>query len=72
MDLRTIVRELEEVISKAQAAADREVALLEALPQCALRRRKQRQVTAMRAHVSRLRTFRSAMKATRRPGLLLH
>ena len=41
MDLRTTVRELDEMITRAQLATERESALLKVLPDCGLRRRKQ-------------------------------
>ena len=72
MDHRTTMRELDEVIIKAQAATGRESAEAEALPDCELRRRKERQVRATRAYVDRLRAFRTALKARRRSGSLLH
>jgi hypothetical protein len=50
MDLGTMMRELDEVIARAQSAATRESTLLNALPDCGLRRRKQRQVRASRDH----------------------
>jgi hypothetical protein len=56
MDTRTMIRELDEVIARAHSAAEREVALLDVLPNCGLRRRKQAQVRTMRAHVDRLQT----------------
>jgi hypothetical protein len=72
MDLRTMVRELDEVIARARSATEREVALLKALPQCGLRKKKQEQVQAMRAHVYRLQRLRSAVKAKRSPGSRLN
>jgi uncharacterized coiled-coil DUF342 family protein len=72
MDLRTMVRELEEVIARAQSATERETAVVEALPECGLRRRKWDQVRKMRAHVHRLRNLRSSVKAKRRPASPLH
>jgi hypothetical protein len=66
MDLRTTLRELDEVIERAQAATEREVALLDVLPKCGLRRRKQEQVHTMRAHVRRLRDLRRIVRTRRR------
>jgi hypothetical protein len=65
MDIRTTLRELDEVIERAQAATEREVALLDVLPKCGLRRRKQEQVRTMRMHVHRLRSLRRTVKARR-------
>jgi len=67
-----MVRELDEVIARAQSATERETALVETLPDCGLRRRKLEQVRKMRAHVHRLRSLRSAVKAERRPGSRLN
>jgi hypothetical protein len=72
MDLRTMMRELDEVITRAQSATDRETALLKTLPKCGLRRRKQQQVRAMRDHVQRLQRLRSVVKTRRRFGSLLN
>jgi hypothetical protein len=68
MDLRTTVRELDEMITRAQRATERENALLNVLPDCGLRRRKQHQVRTMRAHVGRLQSLRRAAATRRRPA----
>ena len=65
MDLRTTMRELDEVIVRAQQVTERENALLNVLPDCGLRRRKQHQVRAMRAHVDRLRRLRRGVTRRR-------
>ena len=72
MDTRTMIRELDEVIARAHSAAEREVALLDVLPNCGLRRRKQAQVRTMRAHVDRLQRLRSSLKIRRPPGSRLN
>jgi len=72
MDLRTKMRELDEVIGRAHCAIEREIALLEVLPNSRLRRRKQHRMRIMRAHLDRLRCLRSAIKTTRRPGSRLN
>ena len=72
MDLRTMTRELDEVISRAQSAAERETALFKALPEGGLRRKKQRQVRSMRAHLQLLHRFQSALKARGRSGYQLY
>jgi methionine synthase II (cobalamin-independent) len=69
MDHRTMVRELEEVIARSESATARETKVLNALPDCFLRRRKQSEVRAMQAHLQRL---RKAVRAKRRPGALLN
>ena len=66
MDSRTMVRELDEIIARARSATERELALLKALPECELRKRKQAEVHAMRAHVYRLQRFRSNVKTKRK------
>ena len=66
MDLGTMMRELDEVIARAQSAATRESTLLNALPDCGLRRRKQRQVRALRDQLQRLRSLRSGVRTRRR------
>ncbi len=72
MDHRTMVRELEEVIARSESATARETRVLDALPDCFLRRRKQAEVRAMQAHLQRLRGLRNAVRAKRRPGALLN
>jgi hypothetical protein len=68
MDLRTMVRELDEVITRTRSATERETAHLNALPCCGQRRRKQQQVRAMRDHLHRLQSLRSGVRTRRRPG----
>jgi hypothetical protein len=51
MDNRTITRELDAMIARAQSVTEREIALSHILPNCRLRRSKQEQVRTMRAHV---------------------
>ena len=72
MDSRTMVRELDEMIARARSVMARELALVKALPECALRKRKQQQVHAMRAHVHQLQSLRTAVKIKRRPGSRLN
>ena len=68
MHTRTMMRELDEVIARAQSTVEREAAILDALPDCRLRRRKQERVRSTRAHVHRLRKLRGTMAAGRRLG----
>jgi hypothetical protein len=68
MDTRTMMRELDEVIARAQSVAERESAFVNVLPDCGLRRRKQQQVRTMRVHVHRLRKLRSTVRERRRSG----
>ncbi len=72
MDNRTMTRELDEMIARAQSVTEREIALSHILPNCRLRRSKQEQVRTMRAHVQRLRRLRCAVKAERRLGSRLY
>ena len=71
MDTRTKMRELDEVIRRVQSAAEREATLVDVLPDCGLRRKKQAQVRTMRTYVHRLQRLRSAVIATRRAGVPL-
>lgn len=71
MDTRTMMRELDEVIARAQSAAGREAALLDILSDCDLHRRKQMKLRAMRAHVHRLQRLRSEVNMSRRRGFRL-
>ena len=48
MDERTTLRELDEIISRSRSATEREAKLLEALPACGLRKRKQKAMRGMR------------------------
>jgi hypothetical protein len=66
MDLRTTLREPDEMIERSQIATEREEMLLDALPACGLRRRKQERVRTMRAHMRRLRSLRRTAKSRRR------
>jgi hypothetical protein len=68
MDTRTMMRELDEVIARAQSVAERESAFVNVLPDGGLRRRKQEQVRTMRVHVHRLRKLRSTVRERRRSG----
>lgn len=68
MDLRTMMRELDEVIERARSVTEREAMLSSALPDGGLRRRKRQQIRIMRAHLHRLRSFRTMVRAKRRPG----
>ena len=68
MDTRTMIRELDEVIERARSTAEREEALVDALPNCSLRRRKFAQLQRMRSYVHRLRRLRSTVRVKRRPG----
>jgi hypothetical protein len=72
MDARTMMRELDEVITRVQSAAACEAALVEVLPDCSLRRRKQAQLRTIRAHMHRLQRLRSAVKIRRRPDSRLN
>jgi hypothetical protein len=72
MDVRTIMRELDEVIARVQSVTEREIALSHILPDSRLRRSKQEQVRTMRGHVQRLRSLRCAVKAERRLGSRLY
>jgi hypothetical protein len=72
MERRTMMRELDEVIARAQTATAREAALVDVLPDCDLRHRKQEQVRTMRAHVHRLQRLRSALRTNRPPGSRLN
>jgi hypothetical protein len=69
MDTCTMIRELDEVIARAQSTVAREAALLDALPDCGLRRRKHDQVRAVRGHVYRLRKLRHAAAVRARDHL---
>lgn len=72
MDSGTMVRELDEMIARARTVLEREITLVEALLESGLRKRKQRQVRAMRAHVHQLQRLRTAVKARRSPGSRLN
>jgi hypothetical protein len=66
MDLGTMIRELDEVIARAQSTAAREIAFLNALPDCGPRRRKQKHVRAMRDQLQQLRHLRNGVRSRRR------
>ena len=66
MDLRTMIRELDEIIARARSAAERETTLLNALPDCDLLHRKQKQPRARRNQMQRLRGLRSKLRTRRR------
>ncbi len=61
MDLRTTIRELDELIGRTESVINRDAAILRALPPSALRREKQKRVRSMRAQLRRLRNQRSSM-----------
>jgi phosphomevalonate kinase len=67
MDLRTIIRELDELIQRTRSALEHEGAILNGLLETSLRREKQQQIAAMRIQLRRLRRQRSAIKTKRRP-----
>lgn len=58
MDRRTMLREIDELMSRTQSTIAREAALVDALPNCRLRRRKQARLRTMRAYAQRLGNFR--------------
>ena len=66
MDLRTTIRELDELINRTQSVIDSETAVLLALPQSRLRHEKQQRVRSMRTQLRRLRNQRNSMTTTRR------
>ena len=68
MHTRTMMSELDEVIARAESTVEREAAILDALPDCRLRRRKKERVRSTRAHVHRLRRLRCTMTAGRPLG----
>ena len=72
MDFRTTLRELDEVIVKAQVAINNDLTDTDATPPCNGRRRKRRHLIALQAHLSRLRRFRAAVKRRRPAGSWLH
>ena len=71
MDVRTKVRELDEVITRTRSATARELKLARALPACSLRRRIERRVRLMRDRLQRLQTLRNAVYRARRPAVML-
>jgi hypothetical protein len=66
MDVRTAIRELDELIRRTQSVLDRETAHLLALPRTRLRLAKQLRVHSMRSHLRRLRNQRNSMIKSRR------
>jgi hypothetical protein len=71
MDVRTTVRELDEVIARTRSATERELKLARTLPACSLRRRIERRVRMMRHRLQRLQTLRNAVYRARRPAAKL-
>ena len=72
MDGRTTLRELDEVIARSRRATEREAKLVEALPPCSARSRKERALRALREHLQRLRAFRRVFGARKRRGAQLN
>jgi hypothetical protein len=68
MDVRTTIRELDELIKRTLSAIEHEQAILKALPEGSLRGEKQQQIGAMRIQLRRLRRQRNAVKANRSPS----
>jgi hypothetical protein len=64
MDVRTAIRELDELIRRMQSIVERESPRLRALP-LRLRQEKQRRVRSMRSHLRRLRNHRNSMTKSR-------
>ena len=71
MDVRTTVRELDEMIARTRSATERETKLVGMLPACSLRRRKERVVRTMRNQLQRLENMRSAVYRSRQPAVRL-
>ena len=69
MDLRTTLRELDELIWRTQSVVERETALMMVLPRSRLRFEKQQRVRSMRTQLRRLRNQRVSIMATQ--GMLL-
>ena len=65
MDLRTTIRELDELISRTQSDIESETAALLALPR-SRRHEKQQRVRSMRTQLRRLRNQRNSITTTRR------
>ena len=61
MDLRTTIRELDELIGRTESVINREATILLALSSSPLRREKQKRVRSMRAQLRRLRNQRSSI-----------
>jgi hypothetical protein len=68
MDVRTTVRELEEMIARTRSATERETKLVGMLPASSLRRRKERVVRTMRDQLQRLENMRCAVSRSRQPA----
>jgi hypothetical protein len=71
MDVRTAVRELDEMIARTRSATERETKLVRVLPACSLRRRKKRVVRTMRDQLQRLENLRSAVYRSRQLAVRL-
>jgi len=71
MDVRTTVRELDEMIARTRSATERATKLVGMLPACSLRRRKERVVRAMRNQLQRLENMRSAVYRNRQAAVRL-
>jgi len=71
MDVRTTVRELDEMIARTRSATERETKLVGTLPACSLRRRKERVVRTMRNQLQRLENMRSAVYRNRQAAVRL-
>jgi hypothetical protein len=65
MDVRTAIRELDELIRRMQSVIERESTRLLTLPRTRLRQEKQRRVRSMRSHLLRLRNHRNSMTKSR-------
>ena len=61
MDVRTTIRELDELIRRTECVLNREEATLLALPPSRVSREKQQRVRSMRTHLRRLRNQRSSI-----------
>ena len=61
MDLRTTIRELDELISRTESVINREAAILHALPPSPLRRENQKRARSMRVQLRRLRNQRTSI-----------
>jgi hypothetical protein len=71
MDFRTTMRELDEVIAKAQMTITQALATLDVLPPCTMRQDKQQRVASLQSQLSRLLRFRAALKQRRPAGSML-
>jgi hypothetical protein len=68
MDVRTTVRELDEMIARTRSATERETKVVGMLPASSLRRRKERVVRTMRDQLQRLENMRCAVSRSRQPA----